>query len=79
MKKCETDVEELAQRFEVKRRKSLRALPVLTIALLCALTLVALLPGWGTAVVAGLIGFPWVGDVMNVVWITWKLRRLRGG
>jgi hypothetical protein len=76
MANCRIDVDAQVQRLVVKRRQSMRALLVLTTMLLCAAALYAAVPGWGSAIVVGVLGFPWVGDVINVAWITWRLRRL---
>jgi hypothetical protein len=76
MVSSERDVREQVQRLTLSRRRSLRALPALTILMICATALYADLPSWGSAAVVGVLGFPWVGDVINVLWITWRLRRL---
>ena len=76
MASSERAVREEVQRLTLNRSRSLRALPALTIPMICAMALYAALPGWGSAVVVGVLGFPWIGDVINVLWITWRLRRL---
>src|SRR5262245_62934157 len=67
-----------------QRRLSLRALPVVigllvvVCILLYAATLVVDVPTWLAIVLVGCLAFTVIGDLVNIAYLTWRLRRENG-
>lgn len=68
--------EGLAYEFAKARRASRRAVPVSGVVTLFALWFFWYSPGFSTGILLFLTAFPLVGDLVNIGYCTWKLRRI---